>query len=962
MKINPNIIVKSLAIVLFFSISAQSQTLLEEDFDALTDILKPAVSEPIPSSILGWTHTPPEGWTIDNSKMGSTTGMPEWQGWSFATLTFWTSADTQNRGNFSLSKGVLAIADPDEWDDLNTPSASGFFNSTLSSPPIRVAAGQQLYLYFDSHYRQENEQQAQVSVSFNGEPSSVLLTYNEKSSSDNHGGDKENEHVVLAIPAPETDNDMLLSWELSKAKNNWYWAIDNISVSMEAPPTPTPAPIPTPTPKPIVSNGPFVKLLDETSAQVMWETAEAGTSIIDYDNANGNNRIEDPAPKTKHQLVMMDLEQGAECDYSIKSTIRGSELYGGTFSFDTTFEGTPRELSQASSPFPEDDLTLLFESAAETIVQQSKVDKGYCFVLGFGEGRLAYEIARRTNLKIIGIEEDADKVAAARKCLRSAGVYGNRISVSQGSLSNLPFSNYFANLIVSEQFLMTGEPVGSASEMFRVLRPCGGVIVLGQPKNAPNLINRENMETWLTSGGIKENVVTEDSSGLWIKNERPPLANSGEWTHHYANPSNTACSQDQQVQAPMHALWYGRPGPRLIINRHSRPMSPLYKNGRVFIPADDRIIAIDAYNGTRQWDLSVPGSRRMGAFKGSAQMVVTDEYVYIAQNNQCQAVDVVSGMPAFSLHVPQHVEEEKLDWGYLACVDDRIVGTGHKMGTPFYDYTYNGNCNELEGDNRACMISDFIFSQNRRTGETLWTYRNGSILESAIAIGGDRVYFAENRNLPNPQGQWEGPGRRWVGNFTRGNETYIVALNLQTGDKVWEQRVDLPFTEMMYLSYADGVIITTGTYNQNADCHYALFAFDSNNGQPKWNDDYDSGENPGGSHGEQWQHPVIMNGTIFSRPYYFDLQTGERESFTLGKGGRCGTYSASSGFLFARESNPSYYQYGSSRVVTRPLTKVTRPGCFINIIPVGGLVLLPESSSGCTCEYSLQTSMAFIPE
>jgi len=41
---------------------------------------------------------------------------------------------------------------------------------------------------------------------------------------------------------------------------------------------------------------------------------------------------------------------------------------------------------------------------------------------------------------------------------------------------------------------------------------------------------------------------------------------------------------------------------------------------------------------------------------------------------------------------------------------------------------------------------------------------------------------------------------------------------------------------------------------------------------------------------------------------------------------------------------------------------VSRPGCWINTIPAGGLVLIPESSSGCTCGFALQTSLAFVPE
>ena len=44
------------------------------------------------------------------------------------------------------------------------------------------------------------------------------------------------------------------------------------------------------------------------------------------------------------------------------------------------------------------------------------------------------------------------------------------------------------------------------------------------------------------------------------------------------------------------------------------------------------------------------------------------------------------------------------------------------------------------------------------------------------------------------------------------------------------------------------------------------------------------------------------------------------------------------------------------------MTNETRPGCWINMIPAGGLLLIPESSAGCTCDYPIQTSMTFMPE
>ncbi|MBM4085529.1 MAG: hypothetical protein FJ272_12120, partial [Planctomycetes bacterium] len=39
----------------------------------------------------------------------------------------------------------------------------------------------------------------------------------------------------------------------------------------------------------------------------------------------------------------------------------------------------------------------------------------------------------------------------------------------------------------------------------------------------------------------------------------------------------------------------------------------------------------------------------------------------------------------------------------------------------------------------------------------------------------------------------------------------------------------------------------------------------------------------------------------------------------------------------------------------------TRPGCWLHVVPAGGLVLSPESSSGCTCAYPIQTTLALAP-
>jgi len=69
------------------------------------------------------------------------------------------------------------------------------------------------------------------------------------------------------------------------------------------------------------------------------------------------------------------------------------------------------------SPYPTDTLSPVYAATAEAIVKQTGITKGYCLVLGCDTGRLAYELAQRTQLTICGVDEDAGAVATARRAL-----------------------------------------------------------------------------------------------------------------------------------------------------------------------------------------------------------------------------------------------------------------------------------------------------------------------------------------------------------------------------------------------------------------------------------------------------------------------------------------------------------------------------------------------------------------
>ncbi|MCB5167903.1 alkaline phosphatase family protein [Streptomyces bambusae] len=187
-------------------------------FDTLRPSLRTRVDETgIPAATKGFTRTPPTGWSVDNSRMG-TGGVTEWAGWSFATDEFWTQAQRDQWRELNVrSRNVFAVADSDEWDDK---THTGTFDSTLIGPRLPVTAGTTATLRYTTHYRHEAPQTAQVLVSYDGGPATVVKSYTADALA-------RNEALPLQVPAGATDVQVRFRYTGS---NNWFWTVDNVSV------------------------------------------------------------------------------------------------------------------------------------------------------------------------------------------------------------------------------------------------------------------------------------------------------------------------------------------------------------------------------------------------------------------------------------------------------------------------------------------------------------------------------------------------------------------------------------------------------------------------------------------------------------------------------------------------------------------------------------------------------------
>ncbi|MFD3553657.1 alkaline phosphatase family protein [Streptomyces goshikiensis] len=187
-----------------------------DPFDTVRPNLRARVDETgIPAGVKGFTHTPPAGWAVDNSAMG-TGGVTEWAGWAFATDEFWSQSQRDQWRELNVrSRDVFAVADSDEWDDK---SHTGTFDSTLVTPAWPVTGGGTKTLTYQSHYRHEAGQTAQVLVSYNGGAPAVVKTYTADALA-------KSEALTLQVPAGATDVRIRFRYS---GNNNWFWAVDNV--------------------------------------------------------------------------------------------------------------------------------------------------------------------------------------------------------------------------------------------------------------------------------------------------------------------------------------------------------------------------------------------------------------------------------------------------------------------------------------------------------------------------------------------------------------------------------------------------------------------------------------------------------------------------------------------------------------------------------------------------------------
>jgi SAM-dependent methyltransferase len=698
---------------------------------------------------------------------------------------------------------------------------------------------------------------------------------------------------------------------------------------------------------------PYVEFADPHTAVAHWASDTPCDAIVEYGRTAAlGSRREDNVLSTEHRLTLPDLQWRTKYHYRLGYRHDGIEHFTPVYEFDNAINFSVVDCSGAVSPYETDALTPRYEAAAEAILEATGIRKGYCLVYGCGEGRLAFELAKRSDLILVGVTDDADEADAAARNLMAGGVYGSRVKVRYlADLSRLPFSRHFANLVVSDDAIARGALPGTAAELFRVLRPCGGKAFLGQPSGCLSVLASETLTDWLDQGSLVYSLADE-SNGVWAALVRGPLPDTGWWSHQYGGPHNNGTCYDSLEGATrtdqMQVQWLGRPGADSGIDRNPRMPAPVSCNGRLFHQGLNRIMALDAYNGAMLWSLEVPHLRRVNMPRDAGNVCADEEALYLAVNNECWRLDGDTGNRS-GVH---RLSKSGYDWGCVFRYGDKLYGSGVKSGSSFTNFwggSSSGWYDATSGEVTYKVCSDYLFANDPQLGSRHWTYENGVIINTTLCLGADRVYFVENRNVTvknHPSGRIGLP-ELWT-------DQYLVALSAADGLGAWEVPLNTADgTVVFYMMYApDDILLIASSGNHG----YQLNAYDASQGASLWSATHDWYND---NHGGHMQRPVIIDSSVFYVPREYDLLTGEVRGFSAGNSrSGCATYAASTGALLYRGSGG---RTSMEDVGTGALTQWERlrTSCWLNFTPAGGRVLNPEGAGGCSCNGWINTSLGF---
>jgi outer membrane protein assembly factor BamB len=635
--------------------------------------------------------------------------------------------------------------------------------------------------------------------------------------------------------------------------------------------------------------------------------------------------------------------------------------------------------NQTENWLPSDELN----RKVNDLLSRAAKSEGYGLIYGIGDGDLLAALVLTSNLSLIGVDLDVNKIDELRRRFDNMGLYGQRISLLHGSISNVRLPQYFSSLTIVEDDISLPMDKEIFEKLIWSARPYDGKIWIPGDKK-----QREEVMTILSQYDSIEIDIEMFEEGLLLTRVGP-LPGSDNWTHQYGDIQNSVKSDDKRVKMPLGLLWFGGNSNLDVLPRHGHGPPEQIIDGRLIIEGMDGISARDVYTGQVLWKTPldcletfkmyynetysntplvatynqrhIPGANGRGT-----NYVISHDYIYIIQGTDCQILDVKTGDVIKIFSLPPTQENTNPDWGYIGLYENYLIA-----GSEFANYSdltplsveKKKEMDQLslrkftdlrDKTNYDLSASKRLLIMDRYSGEVIWQIesRHGFIHNSIVSFGG--ALFCLDKIPAFIEGKMERRGIDLPTNYR------LLSLNIHNGNVLWEKN-DKVFGSWLGYSKENKLLLQATRPSSDmlsGEKGKRMIIYKAESGEEIW-DKLVSYNNP----------PILHNDQIITDHIALDILSGEQIqrknpismemlpwTYTKTKG--CNYNIASENLLSFRSSAAGFFDLKNDGGVGH--FGGFKSGCTSNLIAANGVLNAPDYTRTCQCGYQNQTSLALV--
>jgi hypothetical protein len=626
----------------------------------------------------------------------------------------------------------------------------------------------------------------------------------------------------------------------------------------------------------------------------------------------------------------------------------------------------------------------LVENASEkakSILKVAGVKDGYCLVYDLEDGEIVKALAQNSNLNIIAVDPDPDKIDKLRRQLDAVGLYGKKITVQVGDLSSFEIAPYAASLVVFENSGTWNYGEESIRKLYQSIRPYGGTACFAVTDGEIPDIKQQIEKIKLPKANVE---LAEGSGKFLLLTREGPLPGADDWTHQYGDIANTVKSDDQLVKLPLGLLWFGGSSNTDVLPRHGHGPPEQVIGGRLFIEGIDSFSARDVYTGRVLWKRTIsdldtynvyydetyadtpldPAYNQVhlpGANARGTNFVATLDRLYIAKKNSCLVLDPATGNTIDEFQLPSDSKDGRIpEWGYIGVYKDYLIAGADFV--QFLDFIEFDEIGDPGLSSSRKLFYDFDVTSSKRlvvmdryTGKVIWI-RNSDLgfRHNGIVAGDNRIFCIDTMPIPIHEALKRRPTRYSY------PASKIMAFDVRNGNVVWNTDKDVFGTWLGYSEEYD-ILIQSGRKSRDmmvGEPDSGIIAYRGKDGKVLWSNDASQGG------------PYILHGdTIITERYAYSLLNGEQkmridpltglpQPWMFKRNYGCNYAIASEHLLTFRSAAAGFYDL--MRDGGTGNFGGFKSSCTSNLIVADGVLNAPDYTRTCSCSYQNQASLALI--